>query len=108
MHDGASIHTAYIIRDLLQDMGVEVMLWPPYSPDLNPIENLWALMKAKIYELYPELERAPDTEDTLQSLIQAAIAAWHAIDERVLRNLCYTMPYHVQAILQANGWYTSY
>ena len=45
-------------------------------------------MKAKIYELYPELERAPDTEDTCQSLIQAVIEAWHVIDERVLRNLC--------------------
>jgi hypothetical protein len=39
-------------------------------------------MKAKVYELHPELERAPDTEDTLQSLIQAAIETWHAIDER--------------------------
>jgi transposase len=65
MHDRASVHTAYIIRDLFQDMGVEVMVCPLYSPDLNPIENLWALMKAKIYKLYPELERAPDTEDTL-------------------------------------------
>jgi transposase len=81
MHDGASVHRAYIVRDLLQQMGVEVMVWPPYSPDLNPIENLWAIMKGKIYELYPELERAPDTEDTLQTLIQAAIEAWHAIDE---------------------------
>jgi transposase len=108
MHDGASVHTAYIVRDLLQDMGVEVMVWPLYSPDLNPIENLWAFMKAKIYELHPELERAPDTEDTLQSLTQAAIEAWHAIDERVLQNLCHTMPHRVQAILQADGWYTSY
>jgi hypothetical protein len=58
--------------------------------------------------LHPELERALDTEDTLQSLIQAAIEAWHAINERVLRNLCHTMPHRVQAILQADGWYTSY
>jgi hypothetical protein len=89
-------------------MGVEVMVWPPYSPDSNPIENLWALMKAKIYELHPELEKAPDTEETLQLLIQAAIEAWNAIDERVLHNLCHTMPHRVQAILQADGWYTSY
>ncbi|CAK44601.1 uncharacterized protein An03g03020 [Aspergillus niger] len=108
MHDGASVHQAYIVRELIQDMGVEVMIWPPYSPDLNPIENLWALMKAKIYELHPELERALDTEDTRQSLIQAAIEAWHAIDERVLRNLCQTMPHRVQAVIQVDGWYTAY
>jgi hypothetical protein len=29
IHDNAPIHTANIIRD-----------WPPYSPDLNPIENM--------------------------------------------------------------------
>ena len=25
------------------------MTWPPYLPDLNPIENLWALLKRDIY-----------------------------------------------------------
>lgn len=108
MHDGASVHTAYIIRRLLDDMGIEVMIWPPYSPDLNPIENLWALMKAVIYERYPELEQAPDTQETLGCLIEAAKEAWHAIDERVLQNLSNTMPHRVQAVLNADGWYTKY
>lgn len=58
MHDGASVHRAYIVRDLLAAMDINVMELPPYSPDLNPIENLWASMKAKIYEKYPELEKA--------------------------------------------------
>ena len=48
------------------------MDWPPYSPDLNPIENLWAIMKAEIYKLHPELEFVDDTEETLQALIEAA------------------------------------
>lgn len=49
MHDNAPVHTASIIQELLAGLGVEVMVWPPYSPDLNPIENIWALMKAIIY-----------------------------------------------------------
>jgi hypothetical protein len=45
---------------------------------------------------------------TLYQLIEAAKEAWHAIDERVLQNLSNTMPYRVQAIITADGWYSKY
>jgi hypothetical protein len=37
MQDDASIHTARLIKNWLEEQGVEVLDWPPYSPDLNPI-----------------------------------------------------------------------
>jgi transposase len=73
MHDNASVHTAQFVRSLLEVLGVDLMAWPPYSPDLNPIDNLWALMKAEIYRLHPELTYAKDTVTTQHALVSAAV-----------------------------------
>ena len=98
MHDGAGPHRAHIVQGVLEELQIEVMMWPPYSPDLNPIENLWSVMKKQIYRLYPELERAPDTEETRQELVKAAKEAWNTIYEQVLVKLSTTMPNRVKAV----------
>lgn len=108
MQDNSPLHWAYLIQGLLEDLGIEVMDWPPYSPDLNPIENLWALMKTKIYELYPELKCDLNTMETLEQLIKAAKEAWQALDREILVKLSDTMPNRVKAVIEADGWYTKY
>lgn len=46
--------------------------------------------------------------ETLEQLIKAAKEAWHAIDDKILKHLCESMPHRVQAVLLADGWYTKY
>jgi transposase len=48
------------------------MEWPPYSPDLNPIENLWFLLKADIYKCCPDLLKMRGDEKVLAALIETA------------------------------------
>ena len=88
MHDNTPVYTAAIIQTILAELGVEVMIWPPYSLDMNPIENLWALMKSIIYECYPELEKAPNNRETLIIIIiiiihtricQPCLAEWRQV-----------------------------
>ena len=31
-------------------MGIEILNWPPHSPDLSPIEKIWSILKSKVYE----------------------------------------------------------
>jgi hypothetical protein len=84
------------------------MKWPLYSLDLNPIENIWAILKAEIYRRYPELKEALNIVETLGKLIVCAIETWNSLEKDLLDQFIDTMTYRVQAVLDANGRYTKY
>lgn len=53
MHDNAPSHASRFTQRFLADNGFtgsRLMIWPSSSPDLNPIENYWAIFKLKLYE----------------------------------------------------------
>ena len=43
--DNASFHKSQKTKALIESVGCKVIFLPPYSPDLNPIEKFWAIMK---------------------------------------------------------------
>jgi transposase len=54
--------------------------WPPYSLDLNPIEQVWVHLKRKVVELHLELEFVTrKSEVDLEALEKALIEAWNAL-----------------------------
>ena len=63
MQDNAPCHKR--IMAYLAQKRVEMILWPPYSPDMNPIENLWAWMKVRLANDYPVCTSKKMIEDSI-------------------------------------------
>lgn len=110
--DNAPTHTAYRVQSWLQEWarenGVLLVAWPPYSPDLNPIENLWKLIKEEICKRYPELASMPKNNISLHRLCEAAVEVWEEFRDQLLQQLIDSMPRRLAAVRAANGWYTKY
>ncbi len=96
------------LENFSAENGIEVVKWPPYSPDLNPIENVWKLLKEGIHKLHPDLGTLPKNQDSLFRLINAAIEVWEELPEEVLQRLVMSMRRRMQAVIDADGWYTRY
>ena len=47
-------HTAHIVKNYLRNHQIEMLEWPPQSPDLNPIESLWAELNRKLNKRKPK------------------------------------------------------
>jgi hypothetical protein len=52
MQDNAPGHAAEETKQLLYNFAVIVISWPPYPPDLNPVETLWKYMKNCLEDVY--------------------------------------------------------
>lgn len=46
--DGLGVHKMAKVRQAIASFGASVLILPPYSPELNPIEHTWSTLKARI------------------------------------------------------------
>lgn len=101
MQDGAPGHAAADTQQELRSRGITVIFWPPFSPDLNPIERVWHLMKNYLQDNYPEVMGYP-------ALRKAVKDAWESVGQHEFEELITSMPARCQAVIDANGLFTKY
>ena len=81
-------------------MVLKKMEWPPNSPDLNPIENLWKLVK--------DLLRHHNRPRNKQEMMQTIEAVWNEVSMEQLQTLIASMPKRIKAVIAAQGGSTKW
>jgi hypothetical protein len=97
-HDNDPKHTAKHIKKWLNNKKVNVLYWPPQSPDLNPIEHLWNEAKRRLYKL-PKCTSQEDLWEKLQDI-------WNNVETDICIKLIDTMPERIRDIIKAKESYT--
>ena len=98
--DGATCHTAKVVGKYLDSNNISyIKPWPGNSPDLNPIEHVWAVMKRKLQDR--------DTS-SIPKLTKEIKDIWKNIDRKYLKTLIDSMPDRLQEVIAHKGKATRY
>jgi transposase len=99
--DNAPAHKSKLATNWLADNGFEVMEWPSNSPDLNPIENLWGIIKRRL----GEHEHPPRGVLELWERFQVE---WEKVEPELCQNLISSMPNRMREVIKAKGGSINY
>ena len=109
MQNNVFIHSFHKMQIWFQKMDIQMLKWFSYSSNLNFIENLWTLLKKKIFKMYFNLNslegKKNETESQLFKILQQA---WENIRDEVVQGLIESMSRRIQAVIAAEGWHTKY
>ena len=75
------------------------MDWPSMSPDLNPIEHLWDILKLKVGER---------KASNIHQILDVIMEEWKRTPVATCEALVNSMPKRVKAVLENNGDQTKY
>ncbi|EFN66011.1 Transposable element Tc3 transposase, partial [Camponotus floridanus] len=78
MQDNARPHVARVVTNFLNEINIERMVWPAISPDMNPIEHLWDILKRRVQK---------HNAQTLAALRNALQEEWNNLKQEEIRNL---------------------
>jgi transposase len=98
--DNARPHVAKKVKLWMEENNINVCKdWPPYSPDINPIENLWGVID------YFVKQRRPKNEFQVKKFV---LEEMRKIDTPILNKLINSMPSRISAVIKSKGGHSGY
>ena len=101
MQDGARYHWHKDVKEWFLNHDIETMIWPPQSPDLNPIEHIWGNMKKELSMKNPYVTSYVEMTFILSNL-------WFDLKQVYLNKLIESMPRRVHDVMINHGGNTSH
>jgi len=98
--DNAPCHVSATTRRWFARKNIELLAWPPQSPDLNQIENLWMIFKRRVEARMPLAN--------IEALETVVVDCWTEIPEETLRGLIQSMPERIREVIKNKGGATSF
>jgi transposase len=105
LEDNATVHNSHATNEVRLELGLERLPHPARSPDLNPIEHVWAIVKKAV------LKRQRSGLLTLNSVEDLWVAMrdeWDAVPQETIDRIIDSMPARLEAVIAVNGWHTRY
>jgi hypothetical protein len=100
-HDNDSKHTARMTQEKFRELGYSTLFWPAQSPDLNPIEHLWVVLKRRL----SSHENVPSSMNELWERVQTE---WDTITQEECVRLIESMPRRIATVIKAKGRHIKY
>ena len=89
----------YLVQNIDRNMFF-IIKWPAKSPDLNPIEHVWDLLKRKV--------RAQPLQPNIREITRVIHHIWVAISQQYLHSYIISMRTMCLAVIAAAGGHTKY
>jgi len=101
IHDGAPCHRSISVLNYFKKKKIELIKFPPYSPDLNIIENAWHITKTRIYKKKIQFK-------SKENLRKAFCDEFYCISTEYCQKLASSMPKRLLQVIKNKGYQTSY